>query len=261
MRSALVYATVTIIFCVLVATWILLIRDTTTYEPRALMRNKCMDAPSQTVSGIPRVVCQTHRSWKNVPPHVHEQFYRLAPGFTRRFFDDADSDEYIRSHYPERVQSAYAKLRGAHKADLFRYCYLYREGGVYMDIKTVLSAPLEDIVSTVERHNCELATCLSEPVILLPLRAQVYQGFIVARPGCELFLECIEYAARYWWRARIEYLNFIRNISDRLLAANSNELKPGVSNNGRTYFFREIVSYLRCHGDFGLNMPLLERSR
>ena len=30
----------------------------------------------------------------------------------------------------------YEKLRhGAHKADLFRYCCLYKLGGVYLDIK------------------------------------------------------------------------------------------------------------------------------
>ena len=261
MQSAFVYGTVTIIFSVLAATWFTLFRDTLTYGHQTLMRNKCLDSPQLTTSGIPRVVCQTFSSWQKVPAHVHEQFSRLAPGFTRRFFDDASAKEYIRSHYPEKVQRAYAKLRGAHKADLFRYCYLYREGGVYLDIKTVLHASLEDVVSIVEKHNCELATCLTEPVILFPLRAQVYQGVLIARPGCVLFLECIEYATKYWWRTRIDYLNFIRNISKRLLAVNSNELNPGVSNDGKTYFFRERVSYLRCHGNFGLDMPLLTRSR
>uniref|UniRef100_A0A6C0C250 Glycosyltransferase n=1 Tax=viral metagenome TaxID=1070528 RepID=A0A6C0C250_9ZZZZ len=250
------------IILTIVAVWILMLEDTITYEPASLLRNKSVSVQFLVESSkFPRIVCQTYKNWHTVPSHVHEQFARFAPGFLRRFYDDRSAAAYINSYYPRRVQVAYSKLRGAHKADLFRYCYLYREGGVYLDIKTVLHKPLEEIVSLVEKHNCNMATCLTEPVILFPLSAQVYQGFLIAKPGFALFLECIEYAVQYWWRTYLDYLNFIRNITTRLLVANTSTLSPGVSNNGDVYFFREIVSYVSCHQNFGLNMPLLTRSR
>ena len=261
MLNARVYAVATCIFCLLVGVWILIIRDTIAYDSKRLIDIYCLDWSMYSSQKIPRVVCQTYHNWHKVPLHVHQQFAHLAQGFERRFFTDFDARQYIRTHYPASVQKAYSKLRGAHRADLFRYCYLYREGGVYMDIKTVLHANLEDIVSIVEAHNCKIATCLTEPVVLPSLKAQVYQGFIIARPRCILFLECIEYAVTYSWRTRIEYLNFVRNMSLRLLSVNSYELKPGVSRNGETYFFREIVSYLRCDGNLGVKDPLLKRSR
>lgn len=45
-----------------------------------------------------------------------------------------------------REQGARRALKkSAHKADLFRYCYLYLKGGIWIDIKTVLIRPVSEI--------------------------------------------------------------------------------------------------------------------
>ena len=71
--------------------------------------------------------------------------------------------------------------KGAHRADLWRYCVLYREGGLYMDIKTVLLRPLSEIIPR-ERN----ATVLSMT------DGTVYQGILhVPRSGSAVLRRCI----------------------------------------------------------------------
>lgn len=246
------------VICACMVMWLVLAHDSIPYS-KIYNLYAALPVPDTTRS-IPKVVCQTYYDASKIPTYVDAQFARFAANFERRIFDDGDAEEYVRTHYPRRVHRAYNQLTGPHRADLFRYCYLFREGGVYLDIKTVLCSDLEDVVNLVEKHKCEIATCLTEPTLMFPFQHQVYQGVIIALPGCAVFLECIEYAVRYGWRTRLEYFALIRNITARLLADNGRELKPGISRNGKYFFFREIVSYWNCHGQGGVQMPLLARS-
>ena len=51
-------------------------------------------------------------------------------------FDDNDCIEFIKTHFENDVVDAYYRLiPGAYKADLWRYCVMYIEGGIYIDIK------------------------------------------------------------------------------------------------------------------------------
>ena len=51
-------------------------------------------------------------------------------------FNDADCREFIAREYPPDVLMAYDLLiPTAFKADLWRYCVLYKYGGVYLDVK------------------------------------------------------------------------------------------------------------------------------
>lgn len=51
-------------------------------------------------------------------------------------FDDDSCRVFIQKHFSSRVLSAYDNLiPGAYRADLWRYCILYRNGGVYLDAK------------------------------------------------------------------------------------------------------------------------------
>ena len=46
--------------------------------------------------------------------------------------DEFELDE--KKYLISSVKETFRKLKGAHKADLFRYCYLYKFGGIYLDI-------------------------------------------------------------------------------------------------------------------------------
>ena len=55
------------------------------------------------------------------------------------YYDDTGARDFIINNYPSEVLWAYDKLiPGAYKADLWRYCVLYINGGIYVDIKFII---------------------------------------------------------------------------------------------------------------------------
>lgn len=89
---------------------------------------------------IPKVIHQTWESWDdNIPSelkNIVDTWKKLNPDYEHRIYDKTQRREYIRQNFDSRVLRAYDEvLPGAYKADLWRYCVLYNEGGFYADIK------------------------------------------------------------------------------------------------------------------------------
>jgi len=60
-----------------------------------------------------------------------------------------DKDSYIKNNFDEITYTAFKKINpkyGAMLADFFRYCVLYNEGGIYLDIKSSLNTKLFDTI-------------------------------------------------------------------------------------------------------------------
>ena len=73
---------------------------------------------------------------------------KLHPDYKYIIFDEEERKEFIKSNYEERVYNAYNKLKpGTYKADLWRYCYLYKNGGFYMDIKFILRKSFNSVIN------------------------------------------------------------------------------------------------------------------
>jgi len=89
-------------------------------------------------SVIPLNIFQTWHT-KTLPPLMYNAVNSIRitnPRFKYCLYDDNDCREFIKNNFPEDVLYAYDNLiPGAYKADLWRYCILYKEGGIYLDIK------------------------------------------------------------------------------------------------------------------------------
>jgi len=87
---------------------------------------------------IPLTIYQTWFT-KNLPPKMLatvELLKRQNPEFKHYLYDDNECREFIKNNFEENVLNAYNSLvPGAYKADLWRLCILYINGGVYLDIK------------------------------------------------------------------------------------------------------------------------------
>ena len=87
---------------------------------------------------IPLNIYQTWHT-KDLPQKMRERvelLKRQNPRFTHYLYDDNDCREFIKEHFKPDVLEAYDTLiPGAYKADLFRLCILFINGGFYMDIK------------------------------------------------------------------------------------------------------------------------------
>ena len=98
-----------------------------------------------TIEGIPRVIYQTISDKHTIPDKVAKNFLLYAKGFKRYVFDDKECVSFLQDHFHANVVTTFYLLAGAHRADLVRYGILYIYGGIYLDIKTELVTPLENI--------------------------------------------------------------------------------------------------------------------
>jgi mannosyltransferase OCH1-like enzyme len=98
---------------------------------------------------IPKVVYQTWKT-KELPQSIQairETMINENPDYIFLLFDDAEMDKWMEDTMESPVVQAYNSLSvGAAKADLWRYCILYKNGGVYLDIDSKLLKPLSQLI-------------------------------------------------------------------------------------------------------------------
>lgn len=103
---------------------------------------------------IPKKIFQTWK-YKELPFPIAQSIQNMIaynPEYEYKLFDDNDMLEYIKTHFDEDIQRAYLKLNvGAAKADFWRYLILYREGGIYLDIDSVLYSPLNTLIKETDK--------------------------------------------------------------------------------------------------------------
>ena len=75
----------------------------------------------------------------DLPPLMkinYDLLVKQNPEFNHHFFDENDCIEFIKTNFETDVLDAYNTLVPcAYKADLWRLCILYINGGIYMDVK------------------------------------------------------------------------------------------------------------------------------
>ena len=76
------------------------------------------------------------------------RFRKLNHDYSFSFFDDRQMAGYMDSHYAGHpILKVFKDVRmPVVRADIWRYCILFREGGIYCDIKSTLKIPLREIV-------------------------------------------------------------------------------------------------------------------
>jgi mannosyltransferase OCH1-like enzyme len=99
---------------------------------------------------IPKIIFQTTSS-KNIKNILHynsiQTFIELNPEYEYRILDDAECRTFIKNNFNVDILVAYDMIiPGSFKADLFRYCYLYINGGCYFDCKQILRHPIRTFV-------------------------------------------------------------------------------------------------------------------
>lgn len=98
---------------------------------------------------IPKVIYQTFKTpelpfvtrW-----HI-KRMKKLNPGYSYEFYDDERVENFIRQEFDEEVYKLYQRINiGAAKADFFRYAILYKKGGIYLDIDSLIVKNLDGLI-------------------------------------------------------------------------------------------------------------------
>jgi mannosyltransferase OCH1-like enzyme len=121
---------------------------------------------------------------KNVSYNIKSVIYEnieMNPEYNYYLYDDYDCRNFIYNNFDLKVLHAFDKLiPGAYKSDLWRYCILYINGGVYIDIKFKIIKPLHTYV---KKNTIIFVKDL--------LGDNVYNAVMIAPPKVELFKHAI----------------------------------------------------------------------
>ena len=106
---------------------------------------------------IPKVIFQTSRN--NQDQYVIDMIKSLSPGWEYIHFKDDDILQFFKENplheFPNIKDKFLSIISGAHKADLFRYYYLYVKGGVFIDSDGMIEQDINIIVKDYDFFSVE----------------------------------------------------------------------------------------------------------
>lgn len=106
-----------------------------------------------------------YQTWykKQLPETIQKSvdlMLQLNPEYSYELSDDEDMKKFITDNFDERIQEAFNSLKvGAAKADLWRYLILFKNGGVYLDVDSVIYSPLKTLIT----DDCAVITREKNP--------------------------------------------------------------------------------------------------
>ena len=116
---------------------------------------------------IPKIIFQTYEDkYSDLPEHYKQtsaSWQNLNPGWSYMYHDKDQRNDYVKTFCPE-MYKIYNRIVKPHQADVWRYIILKNEGGVYADMDSFCTVPMDyllqdlpqgiDIVSTkTEKDN------------------------------------------------------------------------------------------------------------
>jgi len=198
---------------------------------------------------IPKRIVQTFKT-KTFSPQfqaIVDQWKTKNPSFEYVLYDDTNCYEFLQKNFDARVLRAYKRIGpGAFKADLWRYCYLFIHGGVYVDIDTVCLGAIEDFFTP--------GTEFIAPIDLNTGGEygyhNLFNAFIATVPQSPIMQEAIE--------------QIVRNVETNTIPPSKLDFSgPGVLGRAVNRFLKrpETESFLGCEGQHkGLHLLKFEAS-
>ena len=101
---------------------------------------------------IPKYIYQTCENIDTLPEKFKKNINyikRMNKDWEHVLYDDNMIIDFIQKNYDKNILDSYKKINskyGPAKADLFRYLLMYKKGGVYLDIKSAMDKPLNEII-------------------------------------------------------------------------------------------------------------------
>ena len=129
-----------------------------------------------------KILISTIKDKSTIPAHIFENRRRFAKNYEHVVYDDEECVRFLERHYDASVSNKFKEIRsGAHKADLFRYAYLYKFGGLYVDIKTLFVKDIDEIFT--DPTLCYL--------IVTKTAGLIYNGIIHTPPNNPVMYEML----------------------------------------------------------------------
>jgi len=111
-------------------------------DGEAFIYKKIHDKILDSIPDIPKKIFQTHKNFNYmINKQKTKQSYNSwnqYKDFEYNFYTDEECEQFIKNNFDENVYKAYMKCPiPVMKADLWRYCIIYKYGGIYADADTI----------------------------------------------------------------------------------------------------------------------------
>lgn len=135
---------------------------------------------------IPKIFFQTS---KNKPePYIIDKIVSKCPQWKYIHFNDEEAVQFFRENYLEEFKDIIEKFNnvpvGAHKSDLFRYYFLYINGGVFMDSDAMIEMNIEKIIKDYSFFSVRSSYVPNS----------IFQGFIGSTPKNSIIYKALCHA-------------------------------------------------------------------
>lgn len=151
---------------------------------------------------IPRDLYITSHISKGDIPDLLGDF---SADFNVHFYDDERATAFMQEYFPQYLYTYNNIKLGAHRADLWRYCILYKFGGVYLDVKVVPRVPLLDLMVHKDKYTWY--------VVMGGFGTEIFNAILATPPENPMILQCIMHIVRHpnptWYHQYIHYLLMI----------------------------------------------------
>ena len=164
---------------------------------------------------IPKNIFQTWETSKfeKVFSYLTDKIKNNNPEYRYHFFSADQRRDFIKKNFDPEVVECYDRIiPNAFKADLWRYCVMYKFGGIYCDINIVSLAPFDSLIN----NECTFFAPIDNP--RKNKGSLLLNGFFGCTPGCEIIKICIEIIIdniknNFWHNKQtddiiFDYLNF-----------------------------------------------------
>ena len=136
---------------------------------------------------VTKKIFQTHEKIDLIPGYYIKNLKKINPDYEYVFHDSKERVDFIQKYYGKKfVDKMNSFKRGAHKADLWRLCVLYKYGGCYIDADLVMQIPFDEVIDKCQQK-------LIIPQTELPMdKKRIFNALIMCNPGNELIGKCLK---------------------------------------------------------------------
>ena len=136
---------------------------------------------------IPKTIYMTYKN--NPPSKVFNRWKALNPDYNIDFSLDEDCLSYLKDNFGTYFVDLFNSIKqGMYKADLWRLCKLYLNGGIYADIDLIPYFKLDELIQELQSKILNTTehifySCLAND------RHSVFQAFMITTPKNPMILQ------------------------------------------------------------------------
>ena len=199
---------------------------------------------------IPKKIIQTNKDICNNLDHYNTvmSIIEKNPSYEYQFYNDIEARNFIKDNFlinvidnseliddiPDVLKAYDLIICGAIKADLFRYCYLYVNGGIYIDSKISTFIDFDSIINEDDKH----ILCLDDA------KNSLYNGLIIIEKNSYNLLQMIKSIIENTFHKK--YLNDIHEPTGNKLYYKFFSDKISILNKRNNYIFHKNKLVFKC---------------